>query len=56
MTLFRIGLVSGGLVLTFFSGAAEAQQNVRAAGQMVTLQMPAIPEPAASLLIPRPPL
>ncbi len=46
MTLVRTVLVSSGLVLAAFSGAAEAQQNVRAAGKMVTLQMPAIPDPA----------
>jgi hypothetical protein len=53
MTLFRTVLVSSGLVLAFFSGAAQAQQNAGAAGKMVTLQMPAIPdpgvEPAASM-------
>ena len=53
MTLFRIGFVSGSLVLAFFSGPAEAQQNVRTAGQMVTLQMPAIPEPARVTLDPK---
>ena len=53
MTLFRTVLVPSGLVLAFFSGAAEAQQNVRAAGKMVTLQMPAIPEPARVTLDPK---
>src|SRR6202162_70514 len=53
MTLFRTVLVSSGLVLAFFSGAAEAQQNGRAAGKMVTLQMPAIPDPARVTLDPK---
>src|SRR5882672_211136 len=53
MTLFRTVLVSSGLVLAFFSGAAEAQQNARAAGKMVTLQMPAIPDPARVTLDPK---
>ena len=44
MTLFRTGLLSGGVA--FFSEAAEAQQNVGAAGTIVTLQMPVIPERA----------
>jgi hypothetical protein len=52
MTLFRTVLVSSGLVLAFFSGAAEAQQNARAAGKMVTLQMPAIPDPVHVTLDP----
>ena len=43
MTLFHTVLVSSSLVLVFFGGAAEAQQNGRAAGKMVTLQMPAVP-------------
>src|SRR5882724_8276791 len=53
MTLFRTVLVSSGLVLASFSGAAEAQQNARAAGKMVTLQMPAIPEPARVTIDPK---
>jgi nicotinamidase-related amidase len=53
MTLFRTVLVSSGLILAFFSGAAEAQQNARAAGNMVTLQMPAIPDPARVTLDPK---
>src|SRR5712671_4583161 len=53
MTLFRTVLVSSGLILAFFSGAAEAQQNARAAGKMVTLQMPAIPDPARVTLDPK---
>ena len=53
MTLFRTVLVSSGLVLAFYSGTAEAQQNARAVGKMVTLQMPAIPEPARVTLDPK---
>src|ERR1700724_1669869 len=53
MTLFRPVLVSSGLVLAFLSGAAEAQQNARAAGKMVTLQMPATPDPARVTLDPK---
>src|ERR1700730_13691184 len=53
MTLFRTVLVSSGLVFAFFGGTAEAQQNARAAGKMVTLQMPAIPDPARVTLDPK---
>jgi hypothetical protein len=53
MALFGTVLVSSGLVFAFSSGAAEAQHNVRAAGKMVTLQMPAIPEPARLTLDPK---
>jgi hypothetical protein len=53
MTLYRAVLVSSSLVLAFFSGAAQAQQNARAAGKMVTLQMPAIPDPARVTLDPK---
>ena len=56
MPLFHTVLVSSSLVLVFFGGAAEAQQNGHAAGKMVTLQMPATPDRPASPLIPRPPL
>src|SRR5712691_11612211 len=53
MTRFRTVLVSSGLVLAFYSGAAEAQQNARTAGKMVTLQMPAIPDPVPVTLDPK---
>jgi nicotinamidase-related amidase len=53
MTLYRTVLVSSGLVIAFFSGAAQAQQNARAAGKMVTLQMPATPDPARVTLDPK---
>jgi isochorismate hydrolase len=53
MTPFRSFLVPSGFVLAFFSGAAEAQQNAPAASQVVTLQMPAIPDPAHVTLDPK---
>ena len=53
MTSFHNVLVSSGLVFAFFSGPVEAQQNTRTAGQMVTLQMPAIPDPARVTLDPK---
>jgi nicotinamidase-related amidase len=53
MTLSRAVLVSSGVVLAFFSGAAQAQQNARPAGKTVTLQMPAIPDPAHVALDPK---
>jgi nicotinamidase-related amidase len=53
MTPFHNVLVSSSLVLTFFGGPADAQQNARAAGKMVTLQMPATPEPARVTLDPK---
>jgi Isochorismatase family len=53
MTLVRTVLVSSGLALVFFSGAAQAQQNARAGGKMMTLQMPATPDPARVTLDPK---
>jgi hypothetical protein len=53
MTPFHNVLLAGSLVLAFFSGPAEAQQNARAAGKMVTLQMPATPDPARVTLDPK---
>src|SRR5262249_51525378 len=53
MTLVRTVLVSSNLVLAILSGGAEAQQNARAAGKMVTLQMPAIPDPVPVTLDPK---
>ena len=46
MSLCRTVLISSSLFLAFFAGAAQAQQNARATGKMVTVQMPAIPDPA----------
>ena len=51
MTLFRTVLLTSGLVLALFGGAAQAQRarktrRRRAASKpMVTLQMPAMPDP-----------
>jgi nicotinamidase-related amidase len=53
MTLFRTVLVSSGVVLAFLSGAAEAQQNARGSGKMISLQMPATPDPARVTLDPK---
>ena len=53
MTSFRNVLVSSSLFLAFFCGSAEAQQNARATGKMVTLQMPATPDPARVTLDPK---
>jgi nicotinamidase-related amidase len=57
MTLFRIALVMSGLVLTLGGEAAQAQPNAqdtgRAAGKaLLTLQMPALPDPARVTLNP----
>ena len=49
MTLFRTALLTSGLVLALSSGAAPNAQAAAAgaaAGKMVSLQMPAQPEPA----------
>jgi nicotinamidase-related amidase len=53
MTLVRTVLVSSSLVLVALSGGAQAQQNARAPGKMVSLQMPAIPDPAPVTLDPK---
>ena len=53
MTPFHNVLLASSLFLAFFSGPAEAQQNARAAGKMVTLQMPAIADPARVTLDPK---
>src|SRR5579871_1821473 len=53
MTPFRTVLVSSGLVLAVFSGVAQAQENARPAGKMVSLQMPATPDPARVTLDPK---
>jgi nicotinamidase-related amidase len=52
MTLFRTVLMSG-LALALLSAAAEAQPPNRPAPQMITLQMPATPEPAHVTLDPK---
>jgi nicotinamidase-related amidase len=53
MTLVRTILVSSGVALTVFGGAAQAQETARAAGKMMTLQMPATPDPAPVTLDPK---
>jgi nicotinamidase-related amidase len=53
MSLCRTALISSSLFLLFFAGAAQAQQNARATGKMVTVQMPAIPDPARVTLDPK---
>jgi nicotinamidase-related amidase len=59
MTLFRTVFLTSGLVLALFSGAAQAQAAEqgapanRAAPNMVTLQMPAIPDPVRVTLNPK---
>jgi len=45
MTLFRTSSYRAVLFSRFSVERLKAQQNGRAAGKMVTLQMPAIPEP-----------
>src|SRR6266436_318804 len=51
MTLFRTVLLTSGLALAFC--AAEAQQNARGSGKMISLQMPATPDPARVTLDPK---
>jgi nicotinamidase-related amidase len=59
MTLFHTVFLTSGLVLALFSGAAQAQAAEqgapanRAAPKMVTLQMPAIPDPVRVTLNPK---
>jgi nicotinamidase-related amidase len=48
MTQFRTSLLASGLVLAFCGGAAQAQS----AGKMMTLQMPALPDPVRVALKP----
>ena len=52
MTLFRTVLTSG-LVLALLSAVAEAQPPNRPAPKMITLQMPATPDPAHVTLDPK---
>jgi nicotinamidase-related amidase len=53
MTLFRTVLVTSSLVLALSSGAAQAQPANRAAPKLITLQMPAMPDPARVTLDPK---
>ena len=52
MTLFRTVLTSG-LALALLSAAAEAQPSNRPSPKMITLQMPATPDPAHVTLDPK---
>ena len=52
MTLFRTVLVTSGL-LALCGGVAQSAQNASANRPMMTLQMPATPEPARVTLNPR---
>jgi hypothetical protein len=52
MTLFRTALM-GGLAVALSCGVADAQTANRAASKMITLQMPATPEPVRVTLDPK---
>jgi nicotinamidase-related amidase len=52
MTLFRTVLLTSGLAVALGGGVAQGAQNA-APGKMMTLQMPATPEPARVTLNPR---
>jgi len=52
MTMFRDMLLASGLVLALGGGAAFAQGQPAGAGKMVTLQMPALPDPVRVTLNP----
>src|ERR1700704_1939723 len=53
MTLFRTVLLTSGLALALSMGAAQTQAAERAPGKMMTLQMPARPDPARVTLDPK---
>ena len=53
MTLSRTVLVTSGLALALFCGAAHAQPAAQSGKPMMTLQMPATPEPARVTLDPK---
>jgi nicotinamidase-related amidase len=53
MTLFRTVLVTSGLALALSSGAVQSAQDATAGRSMVTLQMPALPDPVRVTLNPR---
>src|SRR5258706_643051 len=53
MTLFRTVLLTSGVALALLNGAADAAQTARASGKMISLQMPATPEPARVTLDPK---
>jgi nicotinamidase-related amidase len=53
MTLFRIVLLTSGVALGLSVGAAQSAQSASAGRPMMSLQMPATPEPARVTLNPR---
>jgi len=53
MTLIRTVLVTSGLALALSSGAADTQAAQAPSGKMITLQMPATPDPARVTLDPK---
>jgi nicotinamidase-related amidase len=53
MTLFRTVLLTSGVVVALCGGAAQSAQNTTAGRPMMTLQMPATPDPARVTLNPR---
>jgi isochorismatase family protein len=53
MTLSRTVLLTGGLALALFCGGAQAQPAAQGGKPMITLQMPATPEPARVTLDPK---
>ena len=53
MTLFRTALLTSGLAVVLCGGAAQSAQTASANRPMMTLQMPATPEPARVTLNPR---
>ena len=53
MTLFRTVLFTSGVALALCAGAAQSAQNTTAGRPMMTLQMPATPDPARVTLNPR---
>jgi nicotinamidase-related amidase len=54
MTLFRISLLTSGLLLALSAATAQAQSSAPAAGKpMITLQMPALPDPVRVSLDPK---
>ena len=53
MTLFRTALLTSGLAVALCGGVAQSAQTASANRPMMTLQMPATPEPARVTLNPR---
>ena len=53
MTLYRTALITSGLSLALFCGSAQAQPVAQGGKPMMTLQMPATPDPARVTLDPK---